>query len=136
MQSGGCHVGPALGFLCAASAALIDQGNTVRCASTSCGGGGGGGGDSVDAGKSEWRRFAVEMGTGTSLRRQDHTAAAVRALQDALWRISLTAYRALGKQPQEMRVEIVIGVPNPDAVDRERVLAILPYVRTLHADVF
>ena len=43
----------------------------------------------------EWRRFAVEMGTGTSLRREDHTAASVRAVQDALWRISLTAYRAL-----------------------------------------
>lgn len=44
---------------------------------------------------SEWRRVAVEMGSGTSLRRQDQTAAAVRALQDALWRVSLTAYRAL-----------------------------------------
>ena len=35
------------------------------------------------------------MGTGTSLRREDHTAAAVRAMQDALWKVSLTAYRAL-----------------------------------------
>jgi uncharacterized protein (TIGR02058 family) len=67
------------------------------------------------------------MGTGTSLRRQDHTAAAVRALQDALWRISLTAYRALDKDPESMRVEIVIGVPKPHEVDEAKVLAILPY---------
>ena len=57
----------------------------------------------------EYRRIAVEMGTGTSLRREDHTAAAVRALKDALWRISLTAYRALDKDPSEMRVEIAVG---------------------------
>jgi uncharacterized protein (TIGR02058 family) len=75
----------------------------------------------------EWRRFAVEMGTGTSLRREDHTAAAVRALQDALWRISLTAYRALDMDPNSMRVEIVIGVPKPEEVDHAKVLAVLPY---------
>ena len=75
----------------------------------------------------EWRRFAVEMGTGTSLRREDHTAAAVRALQDALWRVSLTAYRALDKDPDSMRVEILIGVPKPEQVDHAKVLAVVPY---------
>ena len=75
----------------------------------------------------EWRRFAVEMGTGTSLRREDHTAAAVRALQDALWRVSLTAYRALDKDPNSMRAEILIGVPKPEEVDHETVLAVVPY---------
>lgn len=75
----------------------------------------------------EWRRFAVETGTGTSLRREDHTAAAVRALQDALWRVSLTAYRALDKDPNSMRVEILIGVPKPEQVDHAKVLAVVPY---------
>ena len=75
----------------------------------------------------EWRRFAVEMGTGTSLRRQDHTAAAVRALEDALWRVSMTAYRALDKRPEEMKIEVVVGVPKPAAVDESAVLAVLPY---------
>ena len=37
----------------------------------------------------------------------------MRALQDALWRVSLTAYRALDKQPTDMKVEVVIGVPKP-----------------------
>ena len=75
----------------------------------------------------EWRRFAVEMGTGTSLRRQDHTAAAVRAMQDALWKVSLTAYRALDMEGDQMKVEVVIGVPKPDEVDTAQVLAVLPY---------
>ena len=75
----------------------------------------------------EFRRFAVEMGTGTSLRREDHTSAAVRAVQDALWRISLTAYRALDKDPSEMRVHVIIGVPKPHEVDENAVLALVPY---------
>jgi len=75
----------------------------------------------------EFRRFAVEMGTGTSLRREDHTAASVRAVQDALWRISLTAYRALDKDPAEMKVNVIIGVPKPDQVDKDAVLALVPY---------
>ena len=78
----------------------------------------------------EFRRFAVEMGTGTSLRREDHTAAAVRAVQDALWRVSLTAYRALDKDPSEMRVHVIIGVPKPHEVDQDEVLALVPYGET------
>ena len=74
-----------------------------------------------------WRRFAVEMGVGTSLRREDHTAAAIRALQDALWRVSFTGARALGQEGADMRVEVMIGVPKPEEVDEAAVLAVLPY---------
>jgi uncharacterized protein (TIGR02058 family) len=67
------------------------------------------------------------MGSGTSIRREDQTAAAVRAMQDALWKVSLTAARALGKEASEMRVDVVIGVPKPEEVDEARVLDVLPY---------
>ena len=70
----------------------------------------------------EFRRFAVEMGTGTSLRREDHTAASIRAVQDALWKVSLTVYRALDKNPDEMKVNVIIGVPKPEKVDQQAVL--------------
>ncbi len=105
----------------AASPALLrscSAGRPAACSSTS---------SSTEQYQPEWRRFAVEMGTGTSLRREDHTAAAVRALQDALWRVSLTAYRALDKDPNSMRVEILIGVPKPEQVDHAKVLAVVPY---------
>ena len=64
---------------------------------------------------------------GLKSAQNDSAQAAVRALKDALWRISLTAYRALDKDPSEMRVEIVIGVPEPSEVDQAAVLAVLPY---------
>jgi uncharacterized protein (TIGR02058 family) len=53
----------------------------------------------------------------------DYTKAAVRALRDALWHNSLSVTRALGMDVDSMRVEVIIGVPQPEAVDTAQVLA-------------
>ena len=74
-----------------------------------------------------WKRVVVEMGMGTDIRGGDYTKAAVRALRDALWHNSLSVTRALGMDIDSMRVEVTIGVPQPDAVDKAQVLAILPH---------
>lgn len=73
------------------------------------------------------KRIAVEFGMGTDLRGSDYTKAACRALRDALWHNSLTVYRALGYSPEEMLVEITIGVAEPDKVDQKQLKDILPY---------
>jgi len=75
------------------------------------------------------KRLVTEIGRGTDLRGRDYTKAAVRALQDALHRNSLTVVPALGYPRDAMEVEIRIGVTEPDAVDREAVAAVLPYGR-------
>ena len=72
-------------------------------------------------------KVAMELGMGTSLRRQDYTKAAIRALQDALWHNSLTMADAFGFSREDMIVEVEIGVQKPEAVDIEMVKAILPY---------
>jgi uncharacterized protein (TIGR02058 family) len=74
-----------------------------------------------------WKRVVVEMGMGTDIRGGDYTKAAVRALRDALWHNSLSVTRALGMDVDSMRVEVIIGVPKPEAVDTAQVLAILPH---------
>jgi uncharacterized protein (TIGR02058 family) len=51
----------------------------------------------------------------------------VRALRDALWHNSLTVTHALGVHVDSMEVEVRIGVPQPDQVDTEAVLAVLPH---------
>lgn len=73
------------------------------------------------------KRMAMELGMGTSLRRQDYTKAAVRALQDALWHNSLNMADAFGFSRDDMIVEVDIGVQQPDKVDVEQVKAVLPY---------
>ena len=74
-----------------------------------------------------WRRMVLEIGMGTDIRGNDPTKAAVRALRDALWHNSLGIAQALGLDVDSMRVEVQIGVPRPEAVDTEQVLAVLPH---------
>jgi uncharacterized protein (TIGR02058 family) len=73
------------------------------------------------------KRVAVEFGMGTDIRGADYTKAAVRALRDALWHNSLSVAKALGMPTDSMVVEILIGVPKPERVDKAAVLAVLPH---------
>ncbi|MCC7487504.1 MAG: Lin0512 family protein [Burkholderiales bacterium] len=73
------------------------------------------------------KRVMVELGMGTDIRGTDYTKAAVRALRDALWHNSLSVAAALGKSADSMVVEVLIGVPRPERVDRDAVLAVLPH---------
>jgi uncharacterized protein (TIGR02058 family) len=73
------------------------------------------------------KRVMTEIGMGTDIRGTDYTKAAVRALRDALWHNSLSVANALGKETDSMFVDVYIGVPKPERVNKEEVLAILPH---------
>jgi uncharacterized protein (TIGR02058 family) len=73
------------------------------------------------------KRMAIEIGMGTDIRGADYTKAAVRALRDALWHNSLNVADAVGKPTDSMVVEVLIGVPKPEQVDKAEVLKVLPH---------
>jgi uncharacterized protein (TIGR02058 family) len=73
------------------------------------------------------KRMVLQIGMGTDIRGADYTKAAVRALRDALWHNSLSVADALGQHVDSMQVEVTIGVPRPERVDKAAVLAILPH---------
>ena len=73
------------------------------------------------------KRMVLEIGMGTDIRGKDYTKAAVRALRDALWHNSLSIADAVGLHVDEMFVEVLIGVPRPDLVNKDEVLALLPH---------
>ena len=73
------------------------------------------------------KRMVLQIGMGTDIRGADPTKAAVRALRDALWHNSLSVANALGMDVDAMRVEVTIGVPRPEKVDKDAVLAVLPH---------
>jgi uncharacterized protein (TIGR02058 family) len=73
------------------------------------------------------KRMVIEFGMGTDIRGGDYTKAAVRALRDALWHNSLNVAAALGKPTDSMQVEVLIGVPKPERVDKAAVLEVLPH---------
>ena len=69
-------------------------------------------------------RLLTEFGMGTSLRRQDYTKAAVKALEDALWHNSINLAELFGKQKEEMQITVEVGVQNPDALEPDRIAAL------------
>ena len=73
------------------------------------------------------KRVILEMGTGNDLHGGDYTKAAIRAVEDALHHSSLTLIRTLGIDKQTVRIDVTIGVQQPDKVDAKAVGAVLPF---------
>lgn len=72
-------------------------------------------------------RLLTEFGMGTSLRRQDYTQAAARAVRDALWHNSINLAELFGFDKSDMLIDLDIAVQAPDEVDVEVLRAIFPY---------
>jgi len=72
-------------------------------------------------------RVLVEFGMGTSLRREDYTQAADRAIRDALWHNSVNMAELFDFPKEAMIIDAEIGVQKPDLVDVQALMAIFPY---------
>nr|WP_299244261.1 Lin0512 family protein [uncultured Halomonas sp.] len=72
------------------------------------------------------KRVILEMGTGNDLYGGDYTKAASRAIQDALHHSSIVLFKSLGYDHSLMRVQVTIGVQEPDKVDTQALAAELP----------
>lgn len=64
---------------------------------------------------------------GTSLRRQDYTEAAVRAVKDALWHNSINLAELFGRDKSDMLIDLEIGVQQPDLVAADVLAGVFPY---------
>lgn len=73
------------------------------------------------------KRMLVEFGMGSSLRRQDYTEAACRAVRDALWHNSINMAELFGFPKEAMLIDVAIGAGDPGAVDAAAVAEIFPY---------
>ncbi|GGE60679.1 Lin0512 family protein [Actibacterium pelagium] len=72
------------------------------------------------------RRFIIEMGMGNDQYGQDYTKAAARAIEDAIRHSSIPMFGALGMDHSQMRVQVTVGVQEPDKVDCAVLAAKLP----------
>lgn len=73
------------------------------------------------------QRIITELGAGADLHGKDMTKAAKRAVEDAMRHSSLSLFKGLKLDPQTMQVQVKIGAPDPSAVDKAAVAAMLPY---------
>lgn len=82
------------------------------------------------------KRIILEIGSGNDLYGCDYTKAACRAVQDALHHSSIVLFKSLGYDHRDMRVQVTIGVQEPDKVDLSKVCAELPRGRAEVKAVF
>ncbi len=74
-------------------------------------------------------RVLTEFGMGSSLRKQDYTDAARRALKDALWHNSINMAELFGQPKEAMLIDVEIAVQDPDQVDCKALESVFPYGR-------
>ncbi|MDD9920759.1 MAG: Lin0512 family protein [Boseongicola sp.] len=72
------------------------------------------------------QRFIIEMGMGNDQYGEDYTKAAARAIEDAIRHSSIPMFDAIGVSHDEMRVDVTVGVQNPEAVDCDALIDGLP----------
>ena len=73
------------------------------------------------------KRLLTEFGMGSSLRRQDYTEAASRAVKDALWHNSINLAELYGKDKTDKQITVEVGVQQPDEIDTGTIAGIFPY---------
>ncbi|MGJ8595532.1 Lin0512 family protein [Sulfitobacter sp.] len=72
------------------------------------------------------QRVIIEMGMGNDLHGMDYTKAAKRAIEDAFRHSSLPLFGVLELPHDAMRVQVTVGVQDPDALDLDALRATLP----------
>ena len=71
--------------------------------------------------------YVLEFGMGVDVHGNDATKAACRAVSDAIRHSSLPFFRSVRERGGRMLVDVTVGVPDPGAVDVERVRRELPH---------
>ena len=82
------------------------------------------------------QRIIIEMGMGNDLHGKDYTKACARAIEDAFRHSSLPLFGALEMSHDAMRVQVTVGIQEPDKVDVDTLVAKLPRGRAEVTAVF
>lgn len=72
------------------------------------------------------QRMIIEMGMGNDLYGMDYTKAAARAIEDAIRHSSIPMFEALDLSHDTMRVQVTVGVQEPEQVDVAALAETLP----------
>ena len=72
------------------------------------------------------RRVIIEMGMGNDLHGMDYQKAAARAIEDAIRHSTLPIFGAIGMDHAQMRVQVTVGVQEPEALDTAALASGLP----------
>jgi len=69
------------------------------------------------------QRFVIEMGIGNDQLNMDYQKAAERAIDDAYCHVTLPMFDSTGIDVAQMRVQVTVGVQEPDKLDEAALAA-------------
>ena len=72
------------------------------------------------------QRVILEMGMGNDLHGMDYNKAATRAIEDAFRHSTLPIFGSIDLPVEVMRVQVTVGVQEPDKLDTDALAATLP----------
>ena len=72
------------------------------------------------------QRIIIEMGMGNDLHGMDYQKAAKRAIEDAFRHSTLPLFQSLDLPTDAMRVQVTVGVQEPDKLGTDDLAAMLP----------
>lgn len=72
------------------------------------------------------QRVIIEMGMGNDLHGMDYQKAARRAIEDAIRHSTLPIFQSIDMPHTEMRLQVTVGVQEPDKINAEGLQAGLP----------
>ncbi len=72
------------------------------------------------------QRFIIEMGMGNDLHGMDYNKAARRAIEDAFRHSTLPIFAVTDLDHKDMRVQVTVGVQEPEQLDTEALAATMP----------
>jgi uncharacterized protein (TIGR02058 family) len=80
----------------------------------------------------DYRRYLVEIGTGVDLHGEDETKSSQKAVKDAISHSSMVGLsqlfdiKSFKELEEALMVDVTVATPNPEKVDGDAVLSILP----------
>ncbi len=77
------------------------------------------------------QRMIIEMGMGNDLHGMDYQKAAARAIEDAFRHSTLPIFATLDIPTDQMRVQVTVGVQDPDKIDTDALAKLLPRGRAV-----
>ena len=72
------------------------------------------------------QRVIIEMGMGNDLHGMDYQKAARRAIEDAIRHSTLPIFQSIDMPHTDMRVQVTVGVQEPDKIDADALKSGLP----------
>ena len=77
------------------------------------------------------QRVIIEMGMGNDLHGMNYQKAARRAIEDAIRHSTLPIFESIDLPHTQMRVQVTVGVQEPDKIDTDALTAGLPRGRAV-----